>query len=187
MNIIQSSSPNFSNTKYPKIGIQIHKTLGLMPGTLEWLRNPISFSSCHVLFTKNGDVYELVAHDKRSWSAGRINKPSKRTLGLMLKNLWGGYVKPGHYLLQFEFECLEGESFTENQYQSVVQYLRENVKFPIIPELFWEHKDTAIDKPDLKIEREEILKRLNETVEVVESKKDKEIIKKEIINLVKQL
>lgn len=185
LNIIQSPSPNFSDSSYKKIGIQIHKTLGLMPGTLEWMRNPRSFSSCHKLFLRNGDVHQLVADDKRSWSAGRINQPSPRAKSIMLKNLWGGYVKPGHYMLQWEVECLEDQSYTQEQYKSIVQAMKD-VGFPVVPELFWTHKDTAVDKPDLEAERTAILELFNKPV-VEPSDLNKEEKKKEIIKLINEL
>ena len=77
MKVIQSSSPNFSATMYSKIGVQLHKTLGLMPGTLDWLRNPDSQASAHYLITKLGVIHQLVSTEKRSWTSGRISQPSK--------------------------------------------------------------------------------------------------------------
>lgn len=186
LNIIQSPSPNFSNSGYKKMGVQIHKTLGLMPWTLQWLRNPISQASAHVLFARNGDVHELVAHNKRPWSAGRFNSPSERARPLMLKNWRGVWVKPGHYMLQFEFECLSNQTFTDKQYAACVEYIKEKVAFNVVPELLWEHQDTAVDKPDLDPERAIILEMLAEP-NVVVPPKDKEKIIGEIIELLNQL
>ena len=66
MKIIQAPSPNFSKSNYKKIGVQIHQTLGLMPSTLGWLRNPKAQASAHFLITKKGVIYQLVQLDKRS-------------------------------------------------------------------------------------------------------------------------
>ena len=158
MKIIQSPSPNFSKSNFTKIGVQIHKTLGLMPSTLGWLRNPRSWSSCHYLIAKNGDVHQLVDIKKRAWSAGRIKSPSVRAKKIMIKNLLG-YVKPGHYLIQIEYECLINETLTSKQYESSA-WLFEQFDFDVTEDNFLEHQDTAIYKPDMEKERAEIFKRL---------------------------
>ena len=159
MKIIQSPSPNFSTSKYTKVGVQIHKTLGLMPSTLGWLRNPIAWASCHFLITKSGDIHQLVQTKDRSWSSGRINRPSERAKKIMLKTIWGSYVKPGHYLIQIEYECLLHETFTEKQYEASV-WLFNQFSFDITEDNFLEHQDTAVDKPELEKERAETLRRL---------------------------
>ncbi len=160
MRIIQSPSPNFSNSTYKKIGVQIHKTLGLMPGTLEWMQRSWAQVSAHYLITKKGEVHQLVQLDKRSWSAGRISKPNERAKKIMSRTLYSTYVKPGHYLIQVEFECLAHESFTSEQYK-VAAELFNSFGFEITKSNFLTHKDTAIDKPNLDKEREEILGRLH--------------------------
>lgn len=163
MNIIKSPSPNFSDSTYKKEGVQIHKTLGLMPNTLSWLRNPASQVSAHYLITKLGEIHQLVQLDKRSWSAGRINNPSERALKIMKKYWGGGYVQPGHYLIQVEFECLLDEDFTDNQYKAATWLFRQ-WDFDVVPENFLEHQDTASYKMDLDFQRTEILNRLKESI-----------------------
>ncbi len=161
MKIIQSPSPNFSISKYTKIGIQIHKTLGLMPSTLEWMRNSRSWVSAHYLITKKGEIHQLVQLKDRSWSAGRITTRSlsDRAKKIMIKTIWGTYVKPGHYLVQVEYECLLNETFTEQQYEAS-SWLYSQLGFDIEKDKFLTHQDTAIDKPDLEKERKEIIRRL---------------------------
>ena len=188
MKIIKVPTSNYSISKYTKIGVEIHKTGGT--DSLTELTAKGTNKSANALFARNGNVYELVDGKYRAWSSGRINQPSKRAKAIMLKTLWGTYVKPGYYLWQFEFECLFDETFTEEQYVSFIAYCREK-KIIIIPMLFLTHKDTAIDKPDLEVERSEILRRAKgvnvqqkKEVEVVGGKEEK---KKEIINLVNQL
>lgn len=160
MIIIKSPSPNYSRTNYTKKGVMIHKTLGLMPWTLRWLQNPVSFASAHYLIAKNGDVHELVSIDNRAWSAGRISQPSERAKKIMIKDGSGAYVKPGHYLIQIEYECLLNETYTDNQYDSSIK-LFKTFPFQVTTENLLTHKDTAIDKPDLENERIELLKRLS--------------------------
>lgn len=159
MKIIQSPSPNFSKTDYTKIGVQIHKTLGLMPSTLNWLRNPISFSSAHYLIAKNGDVHQLVQLKDRAWTAGRIKNISERARKIMMKTPWGTWVKPGEYLIQIEVECLLEETYTEEQFASLAE-LFSQFDFQVGEENFLTHRDTASYKPYLEDERSEILARL---------------------------
>ena len=182
MNIIKSPSPNHSPSAYELEGVQIHKTLGLMPGTLGWLQNPISQVSVHVLFAKNGDVHELVDHSRRPWAAGRFSNPSPRARKILKKTALGTWVKPGHYLLQCEFECLLHETFTEEQYQSAVEYLK-SMPFEIREAYFLEHQDTAIYKPDLDKERTEILRRLQLVPIVPDRKKLIESLMMQILQL----
>ncbi len=190
MNIIQSPSPNFSPSNHKKIGMQIHKTLGLMPWTLRWLQNPVAQASAHLLFARNGDIHQLVQFGNRSWSAGRISNPSLRAKKIMKKDWLGRWVKPGHYLIQSEFECLSNQTFTEKQYESVVwvceNILKAQLDIEITDENLIEHQDTASGKPELDPERTEILRRL-EKIEVPPIEDDRESIKKEIRRLLDKL
>jgi N-acetyl-anhydromuramyl-L-alanine amidase AmpD len=132
-----------------------------MPYTLEWLRNARSYSSAHVLFARNGDVHELVAHNKRPWSSGRFNKPSLRGKRIMKKDWKGKYIKPGHYLLQCEFECLLNQTFSVAQYKSAIQYFKDKLDFEVNENNLLEHQDTAIGKPEMQREWDELLKQLH--------------------------
>lgn len=163
MNIIQSPSNNFSNSSYEKIGVQIHKTLGLMPETVNWLRDPRSLRSYHVVFARNGDIHQLVPLNKRAWSSGRINQPNNRAQNIMMRTQWRTWVKPGHYLVQCGYECLNGQEVTEEQYKSSIWYYR-TLPFQLTERNFLTHKDTAIDKPNLDYERNQILQRLDTDV-----------------------
>lgn len=163
MQIIDSPSPNFSPRRVsgPLQGAQIHKTLGLMPGTLEWLRNHTSYVSSHYLITRKGEIHKLVDHDKRPWSSGRLNRPSERARKILQKTMWGSYISPDHYLLQIEFECLANQTYTEQQYDACVWLFQNRLdETEIRDDNLITHRDTAIDKPNLETEREEILSRL---------------------------
>lgn len=157
--VIQTPSPNFSKSKYTKIGVQLHKTIGLMPWTLQWLRNPKSFASSHYLIAKDGTIYQLVQLKDRAWSSGRIRGVSERAKRVMLKTRWGSWVKPGNYLIQVEFECLKWETYTEEQYKSIV-FLCNGFDFDVTETNLLTHRDTYSVKPNLEKERREILKRL---------------------------
>lgn len=183
MEIIHNPSLNFSKSNYVKFGVQLHKTLGLMPDTLGWLTNKKSYVSAHYLITKKGQIHQLVQLNRRSWSSGKIYKPSKRAKKIMLKNFLT-YVKPSHYLIQVEFECLENETYTEEQYKSFVWLCYNVIPFPVSHANLLTHQDTCSYKPNLEKERREIVLRLSQKQEVTV---DKEAIKKQIIELVHQL
>ena len=72
----------------------------------------------------------------------------------------GMTVKPGEYLIQVEVECLEHETYTEMQYESIV-WLFKQFDFVVDDWNFLTHQDTAIYKPHLEKERLKILQRLN--------------------------
>ncbi len=150
MKIIWTPSPNFSEGNWEKTVIVIHKTLGYMPGTLAWLKNPASQVSTNYLITKKGIIYQLVKDKDMAWHAGRENQPSGR---------WKILDQPGNnnkFCIGIEFECLLGENYTEKQYESGVWLINKLGIDEIVT-----HKDIAIDKPDLERERTELLRRLN--------------------------
>ncbi len=167
MKVIRRYSPNYSKTNIKKVGIQIHKTLGLMPGALSWLLNPASKSSAHYLIPKSGNSYQLVRLRDRAWTAGRIKLPSLRGLSIMKKYPIG--TKPGEYLIQFEVECLKNEAYNEHQINEIGRILEEEVHKELGYEIKLEgwntltHQDTAVYKPNLERERAEILKRFGST------------------------
>ena len=98
----------------------------------------------------------------------------------MLKK-WGLWVKPGHYWVQVEFEAKADETFTVEQYQSFKEIV-PRLGFDVDGSNLFTHKDTASYKPNLEVERTELLKYLNK--EPVKTKQD---IKEEIIRLVNSL
>ncbi len=159
-----------------------------MPGCLNWLTNPSSNASANLLVARDGTIYELVDLKNRPWTSGRINRPSKRAKIIMPKK-WGMYVKPGHYLIQWEFECLANQTFTDAQYNAFVDYCKKK-DLAVMDLFFITHKDTAIDKPDLEVERRELLDRYKmPTVKttIKPKKKTKAQIKAQIIELVNSL
>ena len=162
MKIIQSPSPNFSKSSYKLEGVQIHKTLGNMPWTLQWMQNPKASASAHYLITKNGDIHQMVDLKDRPWSSGRIYKPSARALKIMKKTWTGKWLQPGHYLMQTEFECLLHEDLTKKQIESYVWLVKEVLDFEVTEDNFLEHQDTCSYKPEMEKERVKILELLAE-------------------------
>ena len=135
-----------------------------MPGTLNWLQNPESQSSSHYLIAKDGTIYQLVYLKDRSWSSGRINKPSTR--GKKMMSRYPQNTKPGEYLIQIEVECLEHETYTEAQYTSIVWLMQNVFDFDTSAENLLTHQDTASYKPHLEAERTHILKMLGNNNQV---------------------
>ena len=119
-------SPSYSVGRRGRkiIAIVNHITAGLMPGTLNWLRNPSAKVSAHYLVTKGGVVYQLVKDEDTAWHAGAVNKPS-----------WPLYdgSNPNYYTIGIENEGLAGESLTEAQYLATLELHRILVKKHSIP------------------------------------------------------
>jgi N-acetylmuramoyl-L-alanine amidase len=126
MQIHWAPSPNYTGGRRGRkiIAIVNHITAGLMPGTLNWLRNPAAKASAHYLVTKAGVVYQLVKDEDTAWHAGIVNKPG-----------WPLYdgSNPNYYTLGVEHEALAGESLTEPQYQATLELHRMLVKKHSIP------------------------------------------------------
>lgn len=162
MDIIQSASPNYSYSNYDKNVLVLHKTLGLMPHTLAWLRNPDSQVSCQYLITKTGDIHQLVKNRDMAWHAGRIHEPSERAKRVMQKTNWGSYVNPNKYTIGIENEALINDEPTEEQLAANVwlyNYLKgiSSVAFDGNEDNFITHKDLTSYKPDLESWRDAIL------------------------------
>lgn len=72
MNFIDTrKSPNYSSRNAAIDTIIVHHTASLMPDPLEWLCNPKSQVSCHLLITRHGDIYSLVDLEDKAWHAGK--------------------------------------------------------------------------------------------------------------------
>jgi N-acetyl-anhydromuramyl-L-alanine amidase AmpD len=126
MQIQQTPSPNFTAGRQGRkiIAIVNHITGGVMPGTLNWLRNPDSKVSSHYLVTKNGEIYQLVQDENTAWHVGIVNKPN-----------WPLYdgTNPNRYTIGIEHEARAGESLTESQYQATLWLHRQLAKKHLIP------------------------------------------------------
>ena len=65
-------SPNYSSRNDVKIDtVIVHHTASLMPDPLNWLCDPQSQVSAHLLVTINGQIYSLVDLEDKAWHAGR--------------------------------------------------------------------------------------------------------------------
>lgn len=80
MNIIQKPSPNHSaRPAGAKIRcIILHADAGKTDqGTIDWLQNPESGVSYHLLVGRDGTVYQFVADARRAWHAGASSYEGK--------------------------------------------------------------------------------------------------------------
>jgi N-acetylmuramoyl-L-alanine amidase len=178
MKIIEDKkSPNFSSRRtYEPNVIVIHKTLGLMPGTLNWLMKPEAQVSTHYLVTKKGEIYHLVDDKQAAWHAGRIHSPSARATKVMLKDS-GGWVNPNRYTIGIENEALLEDEWTTSQIDSLVwlvNHLAESNEnsFNGEPDRIITHRDLTSYKPNLDAWLEVILKRLKSPMEPIPNKMD---------------
>lgn len=150
MNIIWKPSPNFFSNTGKKDVVVIHKTLGLMPGTLQWLTTKVSQVSSHFLITKKGVIYQLVKEKDGAWHAGKEQSPSQRWLAFDKSG-----VNNNRYTIGIEFECLLNETYTQKQFDAGV-WLINKLDLPLVT-----HRDIASYKPDLERELQIIKKRLD--------------------------
>lgn len=162
MEIINSPSPNFSESTLPKTTLVIHKTLGLMPGTLEWLRSQHSQVSSQYLITKKGEIHQLVQNGDMAWHSGRIYNPSNRAKKVMLKTSWGSYINPNKYCIGIENEALINNEPTKEQLEANIWLFKTlkddpSVNFNGNPDHFITHKDITSYKPDMELWRNKIL------------------------------
>lgn len=174
MEITQRPSPNYSSSGYDKTLGVTHKTLGLMPGCLEWLTMKESQVSSNYLITKKGEIYQLVQDKDMAWHAGNVSNPSDKFKKLALKQYWGSYVNPNKYSIGIEFEALINDKWTKEQMEAgkwLVDKL--NLKDWIT------HRDITSYKPYMDDWLNELLKPGDGDTP--------EEIKKQIINLVNKL
>lgn len=97
LQIKHAPSPNHGKGRGGRrpIAIVNHITAGAFPGCLNWLQNPVSKASSHILITRGGSIYRLVADEDTAWANGAVNRPSWR--------LYDG-TNPNRYTLSIEHE-----------------------------------------------------------------------------------
>lgn len=106
MNITQCFSPNHDERKLPISLIVLHYT-GMQTGqaALERLCDPEAKVSAHYLVEENGQVFQLVADDRRAWHAGAsywnsILDVNSASIGIEI-------VNPGHEFGYRPFPALQ--------------------------------------------------------------------------------
>lgn len=117
-NIEWAPSPNFRKGRngYKPKAIVDHITDGTYPGSLEWLRNPVSKVSTHYLVNRAGQIFQMVNEEDTAWGNGRVYQP---TWNGLVKSL-GFVVNPNYYTISIEHEGFPYEALTETQYQATL-------------------------------------------------------------------
>ena len=133
--MIFTPSPNFDERKEPLEMIVLHYTgMRSAQAALDRLRDPEAKVSAHYVVDEDGEVYSLVAEDKRAWHAGVSSWKGKtdinsRSVGIEI-------VNPGH---EFGYR-----PFPDGQIKSVINLSKEIIKRNVIlPENIVGHSDIA--------------------------------------------
>ena len=117
--MIFTPSPNFDERKAPVEMLVLHYTgMETAQKALDRLRDPAAKVSAHYVIDEDGEIYSLVAEDKRAWHAGVSSWNGKtdinsRSVGIEI-------VNPGH---EFGYR-----PFPDKQIQSVIRLSGEIVK-----------------------------------------------------------
>jgi N-acetyl-anhydromuramyl-L-alanine amidase AmpD len=194
-------TPNYAVGPTKKGIIVLHFTLGAYNGAVSWLMNsnrPNRSSAHFVIGRKEGEITQLVKVTDIAWHAGVINNPNDRAKRVMKKNLDGSWVNPNQYTIGIELAAgydvdQDGSvepnenDVTEWQYQALTELVKSFASNPDLAFILDEkniiiHGDIADYKEKPEIVRTEVLKRLFPV-----QSGDREMIKLQIINLLKQL
>ena len=185
-------SPNYTKGPTQKTGYVLHATMGKFIGAKETLKasirkdakgNDLGRASAHLLISQNdGEWVELVQPYDVAWHAGKISKPDKVGQAVLKTKPDGTFQNPNDYMLGIEVCC--GYDVNKNgvfdnadlnmtnwQYDAVAQYIYRNYKVYGIPyDVLVGHTNlTDYKKDDMLRHREEIMKRVNALLNVVEN------------------
>lgn len=162
---IEISKDNYQEGRgvYKPEAIVIHIMQGTLNGTDQWfggdnIKNGI-YSSSHVGVGKSGLIHEYVKPEDTAYHAGRIAQP---TWTGIKKNFLIS-VNPNLYTLGIECEGFRGETWTEEQMKSICDKVQEwssVFNIPITRATIVSHSEIAIDKEDMSLWCDEIVKRL---------------------------
>ena len=153
---------------YKPKAIVIHIMQGTLRGTDGWfggqnLKSGIA-SSTHSGVGKNGDISDYVNTDDTAYHAGRVAQP---IWAGMEKTAWGSFVNPNKYTLGIECEGFRGDIWTEALMTSLCVLVKEysdKYNIPITRANIIGHSEITIDKEDMHLWVDEIIKRLSTPV-----------------------
>lgn len=132
----------WQSNRVGKIGkIVLHTTLGTDEGDLSYMTDPSQKAnvSYHYLVQRDGDIWQLVADEKKAWHAG--------------ESTWDGKANVNDYSIGIGFSNKKGEMLTDDQYRAGGQLLahlitkhklsfediltHENISFPRKDDPWW--------------------------------------------------
>jgi len=122
------------NARSGKIeAIIVHSSEGVFPTDLQWLCNPHSHVSSHYLIAPSGDIYQLVADDKRAWHAG---------MGVV-----AGNTDPNNIAIGIEVSHMHGIPYTAVQLDRLTTLCQSlMLMYHIPPALVLSHRSVARPK-----------------------------------------
>jgi len=133
MKITQYPSKNYSNRNTDRIDmIVMHGTAGGYKGSLAWLKDRESEASTHYLITKTGDIYQMVADEKKAWHAG--------------ESRWDGEGDCNQYSLGIELENEEDDNdpYPGEQIAAAIMLCKfKQQEYEISPDRIVGHKEIS--------------------------------------------
>lgn len=110
---------------YAPEAIVVHLMDGTLKGTDSWFRNTAASASTHYGIGLNGEVYQWVEEKDMAWGNGRVDHPTWR---LIKPN-----ANPNLYTVSIEHEGKSGHEWTDGQYESLAELVKQISKRWNIP------------------------------------------------------
>ena len=162
--------------------VVLHVMQGTLAGTDDWFQHspeyidPVTkkpapvYGSSNAGIGKKGEVHDYVDKEDTAYHAGRVSQP---VWSKIKKNWWGGFVNPNSYTYGLECEGVRGDTWTEPQMIEVVKRTKEILDFAGLPadrSTVISHNETAIDKEDMRLWCDEVIRRIKAPVVVTPDK-----------------
>lgn len=170
MKIIQKPSPHHYDLDGVPDVLVLHTTTSSMPSTINHFLNPSSQVSAHygIPRKKSDPIVQFVSLNQGAWHAGRRNQPSPRARAVLPKHPWGAMKNPNKHSIGLEFVSgydIDQDGVIENweklytvEQMKMAARLVIDVIEPSVGTIYDNdhiiiHKDIAIDKPELEVQR----------------------------------
>lgn len=144
MKIVKNICKNWSERDgYKPEIIVVHISAGSMTSMTSWFSTPNSQASAHYGIGQDGSILQYVEEDKKSWSNGRVNKPSFR--------LYKQGVNPNLYTISIENAGYDLKNAPEIQLQTLCELIKDIAKRWNIPldreHIIGHYEIDAINRP----------------------------------------
>lgn len=120
MNILQKPVPSFTKGRreFKPEGIVIH----IGEGTQEIIYQTFLHEdkSSHYCVSKLGEVWQFVKEEDTAWAQGAVVQPTAK----LVTDIHPG-INPNKYLISIEHEGFGGTDFTDAQYQTTAQLVKD--------------------------------------------------------------